>query len=86
MVFASSEHLVKIEVQLIYNVLISAVQQSDSVIYTSFKNILFHMDHHKILNIVPCARQQDLDFQIPHISDIIWYFLSQKNALVKSLF
>ena len=47
------------EVQLIYNVvLISAVQQSDSVIhiYTFFFKILLSiMVYHSILNIVPCA-------------------------------
>ena len=117
----------KIEVQLIYNVvLITAIQQSDSVIhiYTVFFKIFFSiMVYHRILNIVPCAIQQDLVvypfyiykltsadsnlplhsspnprpldnhqsvvyvrdsvsisqigsfviFQIPHISDIIWY-------------
>ena len=47
-----------IEVQLIYNVvLISAVQQSNSVIqkYTFFKKFFSIMVYHRILNIVPCA-------------------------------
>ena len=50
------------EVQLTFNVvLISALQQSDSVmqIYFIF-HILFHMFHHRISNIVPCAIQEDL--------------------------
>ena len=46
-----------IEVLLIYNVvLISAVQQSDSVICIYiFFFIFFHMVCYRILNIVPCA-------------------------------
>ena len=50
-----------IEAQLIYNfVLISTVQQSDSVIYT-FSFIIFStMAYHRILNIVLCDIQQDL--------------------------
>ena len=49
-----------IDIWLIYNVvLISAVQQSDSVMhtYTFFFYILFHMVHHRILNIVPCVME-----------------------------
>ena len=48
-----------IEVQLIYNVvLISAVQQIDSVIYIYIYFIFFSiMVYHRILNIVPCAIQ-----------------------------
>ena len=47
-----------IEVKLIYNVvLISAVQQSDSVIHTSFFIFFSIMVYHKVLNIVPCAIQ-----------------------------
>ena len=49
-----------IEVQLIYNVvLISAIQQSDSVIHicTFFLNIPFHVAYHRLLNIVPWAIQ-----------------------------
>ena len=57
-------HILKIyftEVQLIYNVvLISAVQQSDSVIWTLFFIFFSIMVDHRILNIVPCAIQQDL--------------------------
>ena len=47
-----------IEVSLVYNVvLISAVQQSDSVIltYTFFFIFFSIMIYHRILNIVPCA-------------------------------
>ena len=64
----SNPILFLIEVQLIYNVvLIAAVQQSDSVIcicmyiyiYILF-HILFIMIYHGLLNIVPCAIQQDL--------------------------
>ena len=67
-----------IEEQLIYSVvLVSSVQKSDSVtyiyiyiyIYTHththtffFKNIIFHYGLSRILNIVPCAIQQDLVF------------------------
>ena len=49
----------KIEVELIYNVvLVSGVQKSDSVIhiYILFQ-ILFHDSYYKILNIVSCAIQ-----------------------------
>ena len=52
-----------IEVQLIHNVvLISAVQQSDSVIhmYTFFFILFSIMVYHRILNRVPCAIQSDL--------------------------
>ena len=48
------------EVQLIYNVvLISAIQQSDSVIHTYiFFFIFFSITvYHRVLNIVPCAIQ-----------------------------
>ena len=49
----------KIEVQLIYNVvLVPGVQQSDSVIYTILFFIFFYMMiYYRILNIVPCAIQ-----------------------------
>ena len=52
-----------IAVWLIYNaVLISAVQQSDSVIYILYIYAFFFiffsiMTYHRILNIVPCAMQ-----------------------------
>ena len=54
-----------IEVQLIYNiVLVSAVQKIDSVlhiyIYIHFLILFSLMVCHKILNIIPCAIQQDL--------------------------
>ena len=50
-----------IEVQLIYNiVLISAVQQSDSVIHIFFFISFSIMVYHRILNIVSCAIHQDL--------------------------
>ena len=53
------------EVQLIYNfVLASGVQQSDSDIhiYTFFFIFFSIMVYHRILNIVPCAIQQDIVF------------------------
>ena len=50
-----------IEVQLIYNfVLISTVQQSDSVIYIFFSYSFSTVAYHRILNIVLCDTQQDL--------------------------
>ena len=54
-----------IDVYLIYNVvLISAIQQCDSVthtyIYTFFFIFFSIMVYLRILNIVPCALQQDL--------------------------
>ena len=54
-----------IEVELVYNVvLISGVQQSDSVIHIcTFFFIFFSvMVHHRILNIVPCAISRTLLF------------------------
>ena len=49
------------EVQLIYSVLISTVQQSDSVIHTyTLFFILPIMVYPRILNVVPCAIQQTL--------------------------
>ena len=44
---------------MIYNiVLITAVQQSNSVIYIcTFKNILFYYGYYRILNIFLCAIQ-----------------------------
>ena len=48
------------EVQLIYNVvLVSGVQQNDSVIHTyTFFFIFFSiMVYHRIVNVVPCALQ-----------------------------
>ena len=55
------------EVQLVYSVvLVSGVQQSDSVIYTCMKNKRIHLfffrcfsliDYYKILRIIPCAIQ-----------------------------
>ena len=56
----NSLYLFIIEVELIYNVvLLSAVQQSDSVIHTyTFIFISFSiMVYHRLLNIVPCAVQ-----------------------------
>ena len=45
---------------LIYNVvLVSAVQQSDYYTYIFFVIFLSIMLYHKILNIVPCAAQED---------------------------
>ena len=59
-----------IEVQLIYNVvLISAVQQNDSVthihVYAYIYIFLSIMVYYRILNIVPCAIQWDLLFILP---------------------
>ena len=52
------------EVQLIYSIVpISAVQQSDSVTHIQtffFLTFFFITVYHGILNIVPCALQQDL--------------------------
>ena len=59
-----------IEVQFIYNVLISAVQQNDSVVqdiyiyvyiftYTTLLYIFSIMAYHRIQNMVSCAKQQD---------------------------
>ena len=45
------------EVQLIYNVLISAVQQSDSVIHIYFLILFLIMVYLRISNTVPCATQ-----------------------------
>ena len=55
-VFFSFFKIYFVEVQLIYNiVLISAVQQSDSVVHTyTFFSIMIYL---RILNIVPCAIQ-----------------------------
>ena len=48
-----------IEVQLTYNVLVSVIQQSDSVMHIhTFSSICFSiMVCHRIMNIVPCAIQ-----------------------------
>ena len=47
-----------IDVELIYNiVLVSGVQQSDSVIYICFFRLFSIIGYYKILNIVPCAIQ-----------------------------
>ena len=56
---------VKVEVQLVYNVVfISAVQQSDSFIHVLTESLLFHifflMVYPRTSNIVPCSIQQDL--------------------------
>ena len=63
---ASASTLFKIEIQLIYSVvLVSAVQQSDSVIqYICFLKIIFIMVYHETLNIVPCAIQQGLVYPV----------------------
>ena len=51
----------KILVQLIYNVmLISAVQQSDSVIHIDFFIFFCIMVYHRIWNVVASAMEQDL--------------------------
>ena len=51
-----------IEVQLNYNVPFAAVQQSDSFIhtYTFFLIFFFIIVYHRVLDIGPCAVQQDL--------------------------
>ena len=52
--------VVFIGVELLYNVvLVSGVQQSDSVIYIYifFFRFFFITGYYKILNIVPCAMQ-----------------------------
>ena len=67
-----------IKVQLIYSViLISTIQQSDSVIYTyTFFFIFFPiMVYHRILNIVPCAIPQDLVYPLYNRS-IFFFFKS----------
>ena len=55
------------EEQLIHNaVLITAVQQSDSVIHTCMLlHFFFIMVYHKILNIAPCGMQRTLVFIYP---------------------
>ena len=46
------------DVYLIYNVvLISTVQQSDSVIHIYFISVFFSIAYYRILNILPCAMQ-----------------------------
>ena len=71
-----SLNLIFIEVQLSYNVLISALQQSDSVIdiYPFFFIFFSIMAYPGILNIVPCAVQYDLVF-IRCAYFLITYFL-----------
>ena len=50
-----------IEIELTYNVvLISAAQQSDSVIRTFFFHVLSMMVYHRISAIVPCAELQSV--------------------------
>ena len=54
----AQSHFLFFEVQLIYKVvLISAIQQSDSVIHVHSFHILFIMVYQKILDIVLCAVQ-----------------------------
>ena len=54
-------YLLIIEIKLISNVVpTSAVQHNDIHLYTFFFYILFFMVYHRILNIVPCAIQEDL--------------------------
>ena len=71
-----SLNLFFIEVQSIYNVLIFALQQSDSVIhiYPFFFIFFSIMAYPRILNIVPCAVQYDLVF-IRCAYFLITYFL-----------
>ena len=59
-----------IEVQLIDSVVLtSAVQPSDSVVHRYTFSFAFFsmMAYHRILNIVPCAVQQDLNVYPPYI-------------------
>ena len=68
--FLFSFYMFLIEVSLIYNVmLISPVQQSVSVIHIyTFLFIFFSVTvYHRILNIVPCALQQDLVVYPSHV-------------------
>ena len=59
-----TESFLKIEVQLIYNVLVLGVQQRDSDIYIythththTYIYIFFsHIGYYEILNIVPCKK------------------------------
>ena len=48
---------------MIYNVLVSSVQQNESVVHVSilyFLKIFLHKGHYRILSRVPCAIQQTL--------------------------
>ena len=58
-----------IKVQLIYNVIVSALQQSDPVIhiYTFFFRCFSHIDYCRILGRIPCAIQQVPVGQLFHI-------------------
>ena len=70
-----------IEVELIYNVvLISAVQQSDSVIQTFFFIFFSIMVYHRMLNIAPCVIQQDLV-----IFTLIVIYVRKKNTVSLSV-
>ena len=66
-------HFLKIEVQLLHNiVLVFSIQQSDSVLYIFM--FLSIMIYYRMLNILPCALQQDLVVYpfILYIIDFIW--------------
>ena len=73
--FIYSSIYILIEVQLIYNaVLISAVQQSDSVIYiyiyiNNLFNVLFH-----------CGLSQDIKYSS------LWYIVSSTLLFIRSIF
>ena len=66
------------DVQLIYNVLVSGVQQGDSVlhIHLSFFTFFSIMNFYKILNIAPCGIQQVL---------VVYLFYIQQDSLVAQL-
>ena len=63
-----------IEVQLIYNVLVSGVQQSDSVEYIYRYPLFFrffsHLGHYRVLSRVPCAIQWVLTYTLLYIKQI----------------
>ena len=48
--------------QVIYNVLFSAIQQSESIIHKYIHSFLYSLplSYHRMLNVFPCATQYDL--------------------------
>ena len=56
-----------IEVSLIYNVLVSGIQQSDSVICVFLFIFFFTMICHRRFDVVPCAIQLDFVFYLSYI-------------------
>ena len=70
-----------IKVQLIYNiVLVSAVQQLLSYIYV---HIISNMIYCRILNIIPCAVQQDLIIYLLYSS--LYLLIRNSNLLLPPL-